>query len=72
MSRSLVGHLLLVAKLTETWNDEEYLPLASVFKGMRISFLKFRITFTLTKSLEKSSSHDGYFPFVVKNELIII
>ena len=39
------------------------------FKGMYISFLKFRMTFTLTKYVEKRSSHDGDFPFSVRNEL---
>ena len=38
---------------------------------MHTSFLKFRMTFTLTKYFEKSSDHDLDFPFTVRKELIL-
>ena len=38
-------------------NDEECLPLVSVSKGMSICFWKFKMTFTLTKYLEKGPCH---------------
>ena len=39
-------------------------------KGVHISFFKLRMLFTLTKSLEKSSSHDQDFWFSVRRGLI--
>ena len=39
------------------------------FKGMHISFMTFKMTFTLTKYFETSFSHDRHFPFSVRNGL---
>ena len=62
VSRNYVCSLLPVAQLNRNVNDEECLLLTSVSKGCTsLSFFKFRMTFTLTKYLEKSSSHDCLF-----------
>ena len=45
-------------------NDEECLPLV-----MHSSLFKLRMTFTLTKYLENSPSHNRDFPFTTRNEL---
>ena len=52
--------------------DEEYLPLVSVSKGCTSLLLKFRMTFTLTKYSEKSSTHDRDFPLTVRNDFQLL
>ena len=70
VSRSLVFHLLPAAQSTDTPTKKSVF-LRYQFQRMHISLLKFRMTFIVTKYLEKSSSHDPDFPFTVRNELII-
>ena len=69
VSTSLVCHLLPVVQSTETSRTK------SVFLPYRFQrdvhpFLKFRITFTLTKFLEKSLPQNQDFPFTVRNEFL--
>ena len=66
MYQAVRSATLSVVLLIET-STTKSVVFGSGSKETCISFLKFRMTFTLTKYLEKNPSHGRYFPFIVRH-----